>query len=611
MYFINNLNSLSLQTTSASYNTAPKTDNFGSTSASISWYAVPNAIEYSVMLSINNGLTYNLYNTTTNTNTTISGLDPSTTYHVRIYAKINGGFGFTTFDTTSASGPSLLISDTFIGSYGTSLNNRTTTTGNLTWVANNTYILSGNGKVILNTEVDGVIAYVSLPYSSYHIETSLASTYSDDNNKYYSALLLNYINDNNYFHIEPSSENDAIYIYRKIGGEFTLTYTLPRTITNNEVLNFKVDIENDEITLSINGLPTFVFQNIWLTPTHKVGYRCSRSGSPSVLGSVGEFLIYERYNRIRWPYFTKDVSAVPVVALGASGQWDDVDVNNPNIVWDVDRSEWILNYSGYGARQQDIQDYGYAISNSLNGPWVKSSANPVLSADAQDDKWAFNGGLARWKNKYWSVQGSDGGTSLRLRTSTNMYNWVDRGIVWSPSAGTYYNNAVFDAFLRTTENDTLELWCAVADGSGVRRIARAYVNENYTVTIPQSYYLAPPSLLFGNQFIGEPSVYVPPGKEGVQYLINFDSGTFNSNSRSIAQAVTIDGGQNWVWRLDASKADPSRPFESVQNFDSFVIVDNNIMHLFYGAAAYNGATLDIGIQIGHSQCSWPYTSLIY
>lgn len=609
MYLTKEINGLSLNNIT-SYNTSPTIQSYGTTSASISWYSVPNAVSYEVFLS-NDNVTYSLYASTSANTLSLSGLDQNSRYYLNIIAKVNGGFGYTSFQTSASIGPTLLIYDGLSGSYGTLLNSRTTDVGNLTWTANNAYILSGNNKITLSTEIDGAFAYLTLPYTSYKIETELVSTYSDDYNKYYSALLINYINANNFMHIEPSTENDQIYIYRCIGGVYTLIYTIPRTISNGEIIPIKVDIENTEITLEIGGLSKFTFVNSWLTPTHKVGFRCSRAGAPTIYGSAGKFYVYERINRIRWPYFTKDVVAQPVVALGTTGQWDDIDINNPNIVWDVDRNEWILNYSGYGGRIEDVQDYGYATSNSLNGPWVKVSANPVLSADVLDGKWAFNGGLARWKNKYWSVQGSGGGTSLRLRISNDMYTWTDHGIVWAPSAGTYYNNAVFDAFLRVTQDDRLELWCAAADAGGIRRIVRAYVNEDYTITKPASYYLEPPSFLFGNQFIGEPSVYVPPGKEGQEYLINFDSGTFNSASRSIAQAVTIDGGATWTWRLDASKADPARPFESVQNFDSFVIVDNGVMHLFYGAAAYNGATLGIGIQIGHSSCNWTYSSLSY
>lgn len=528
-------------------------------------------------------------------------------------AKVNASLAATNIDIFAGAGSIIAsyITDTFVGADDTPLNGRTTTTGAATWTAGSEYTLDGTGAIkMAASNADGILAFVTVPQTRFKFTTQLASTFGDTDNKAYMALLIHYIDANNFMHIEPDPQNNVVHIYRKVGGNYTLIFDLPMTLTSGQLVPVTIGIEGNEIKFEIGGFTKFTYFENNITASYKVGFRASSVGTPPAPCRATAIDIAPRGNTIRWPVFTKDASATPIIALGAGGAWDNTDVNNPTVFWHAASSKWICNYSGYNSTQNQIQDFGYALADSLTGPWTKYASNPVIEADGLDDKWAFNGGIAFWQGKYWSVQGSNGGNSLRVRTSTDGYAWTDRGIQWSPGqGGSYCSVTVYDAFLRVTETDQLELWCGVYDGS-LRRIARGYVNADYTITKPASAIFAPPTNVFGNVSIGEPSVFVPPGKEGQEILLSYDSNIFSSTHRSVAHAASLDGGVTWEHRIFASEGVASRPWEALQNFDSHMLLDNNVLHLWYGGAAYDGNVLDIGIQIGHASMPWTYSTLV-
>ena len=108
---------------------------------------------------------------------------------------------------------------------------------------------------------------------------------------------------------------------------------------------------------------------------------------------------------------------------------------------------------------------------------------------------------------------------------------------------------------------------------------------------------------------GEPMVYVPPGKEGKEMLITFDTAYANATGdRFISQALTVDGGATWHYRVGALLKGTG--WESKQVFDSCIHQGAGNLYLLYGGADITGAALNLDIQIGIAYAPFPYTSLV-
>ena len=123
----------------------------------------------------------------------------------------------------------------------------------------------------------------------------------------------------------------------------------------------------------------------------------------------------------------------------------------------------------------------------------------------------------------------------------------------------------------------------------------------------------PPIDVFGQVYVGEPSVYVPAGQEGKQILISFDGNAMRDSvqcQRRVCQAASLDGGTSWRFRVAASKPAGGGAWESLQNFDSHIERDGNALRLFYAGSDTVGGSLDLNIQLGRSDAVWPVDSLV-
>lgn len=293
------------------------------------------------------------------------------------------------------------------------------------------------------------------------------------------------------------------------------------------------------------------------------------------------------------------------VPLGAAGSWENTDINNPNVVWDPDRSQWSLNYTGYSeSKGGGIQDAGLATATTLDGPWTKAPTNPVF-VDDEAGRWSQNGGYARRPDGTWILAYSAvGGQQAWFATAPSPTGpWTKR-----PTWGRFWAS---DPHLRYREDGKLE--CTY------------YRDSNGTGWSGWNIYMRTSSdhgQTWGDQVKlldsmpvhwvqgGEPSVLVPPGMEDRVKLIAVDfmpDGSEAQSGRGTMLNMTRDGGQTWARHILSRRSYVAGTFDEYAAFDSYLVYDTTRRRLyeFYGGAQKpDNQTLGIGIQIGHKWTAW-------
>lgn len=429
----------------------------------------------------------------------------------------------------------------------------------------------------------------------------------------HAGVIFRYVSTTNFWYTFADSGNGRIMVYKVVAGTHTEMLRYAYSLASGTPVTLRVDCKGPNITLWIDGVERVTIVDWQHSTATGFGMRVGKSGAPagkpvwedfSVTAYAGTYL--------RWPVFTKYASN-PVVALGTGGAWDDKDVNNPNVVYDSANSRWALNYSGYDGDGSNVQDAGMAYATNLSGPWTKSASNPVMTSEAEDGIYTFKGGLVKKGSTWYHFYGSDNGTTIRLATATDLDGaWTRQGVVLEGTAAEWDANGVFDACVRLREDGTtFELWYGGStDGTqATRQIGYATSSDGVTFTKSGDNPLFGYPAWTSTEGLGAPSVYVPPGKEGSEYLVTFDAGRATTTTRrQLHQAISLDGGGSWRFRtlvLDSSAAG----WDNSQVFDSFILVDSGTMYLYYAGANTSGLALNLNIQVGVATCAWPHNTL--
>jgi hypothetical protein len=74
----------------------------------------------------------------------------------------------------------------------------------------------------------------------------------------------------------------------------------------------------------------------------------------------------------------------PILVKGAVGEWDDQEVCDPFVVYNLTPNQYWIYY--VGRNTANILGFGLATSSSISGPWIKHPANPILTG----------GGVGAW-----------------------------------------------------------------------------------------------------------------------------------------------------------------------------------------------------------------------
>jgi hypothetical protein len=532
---------------------------------------------------------------------------------------------------------SIFAEDDFIGSNGTFVESRVTNIGNKAWTTNaaGAFTLNGSGKATTTIQANANANVFDAGVSDFTITCSMSSYTPDNNLCVLADLLFRYVDAGNFWGVELDPRYNRIALYNKTGGsQFVRMFVADATVVSNAVTAIRVDCIGRNITLWVNGVQVASVVDTFNQTATKCGIYMGVNGPSGGFATFGPIKVTPALGlNYNWPLFTKNAAnaGAPVIALGSAGTWNATDINNPTPFYDAVNSRWAMLASGYtaaahstngNAPNSSIQNLGLWTSTTIDGPWTPYVSNPVMLANGTDGVGAFNGGAVQIGGTTYQAYVSDNGTTIRLATSTDLINWTRVGLIASstvPTSLSWKSNGVFDPMLRVRQgSNVIEMWCCGVDGAGTKRFGLLTSSDLGATWVDQTSVIPavlPPVSPFRNGSAGEPSVYVPPGQEGRQYLISFDyvpeiqSGN-PPIGRYIGQGISLDGGQTWAWRIEASKPG-TYSWESLQDFDSFMVdIGDGTLRLFNSGANTYGPALGLNIQIGEQSAPWGKTSLV-
>lgn len=486
---------------------------------------------------------------------------------------------------------------------GTTLTGRTTPVGGLSWTDQvGTFSISA-GAAIPASNTDGYIATFPGAVGTCTVTADVVPRGAGVNSNS-PGIVFRFIDTSNYWYCYPLIGATPTFFIRKVvAGVHNVIAEIPFSgVVSDTVLSVQLDLAGPDIRLSLNGTEILTVTDWDSANSTVIGLRYGRTGT-TVTAGQWNFLQVGTYQGARYTWPQPAYAATnPQIPLGSAGTWDSTDINNPNVVWDPVNTRWVMCYTGYwnnAGADSGIQSMGIATATAPEGPWTKASGNPVFT-DAAAGYYNMNGGIIYWGGLWYHAYGSGNGTTISLATSPDLVTWTTRGVVVSGG----WASSVFDAFLRVRQNGTtIELWYGGAV-SGGRSIGYATSTDGLSYTKQATPTLTRPAFAAGNTF-SEPSVYVPPGQEGTQMLICCDVSAPSSNDvRRIAQAVTLDGGVTWHWRLLAGPYGAPGSWAANGVFDSFQLVTGGRYYLYSSGAPTAGTALNLSIQIGYATADW-------
>lgn len=528
--------------------------------------------------------------------------------------------------------------DDFIGSNGTFVESRPTNIGNKVWSTNaaGAFTLNGSGKVVSTIQANANADVFDAGVSDFTISCPMSSFSPDGNLCVIAVLMFRYVDANNHWGIQVDPRYNRVTLYNKQGGtQFDQMYIADGTVINNAVTTCRVDCVGPTVTVWVNGVQIASETATFNQTATKCGIYMGVNGPSGGTATWGPIkvqpLLGYNYN---WPVFTKLAAngGAPVVPKGAAGTWNASDTANVQPFYDYVNSQWANLITGYtaaahatngNAPNSNIENLGLWTAPSIDGPWTPDVSNPVMLANGTDGIYAFNGGTVQINGINYMAYGSDNGTTIRWATSTDLHTWNRVGLICSASFPAANNSwrgqGVFDAFLRVRQgSNVLELWATGVGLDSNKRFGMLTSTDlgatwvDQTGTFPAAL---PPTGLFRNDSAGEPSIFVPNGQEGKQYLLSFDyvPQTQTGNppiGRFIGQGISLDGGLTWAWRI-AAATPGTYAWENLQVFDSCVItVGDGMLRLLHSGADTYGPALALNIQIGQQNATWDKVSLI-
>lgn len=290
----------------------------------------------------------------------------------------------------------------------------------------------------------------------------------------------------------------------------------------------------------------------------------------------------------------------PIIPLGASGTWEDVDVANPDVFYDTANSRWVMNYSGYDGA---VWLTGLAYSTDLL-TWTKEAANPVITLAAGESAIAANGTIVKKGSTYYFYYQAvkAGTTKIYCRTSTDLLNW-SVAFSGNPVINTDATEGTFTsdpAARLMPDGVTIEIFYnarAALIGGTPRAIWRATSTDGVNFT-KQGMLM---QSVGNNAQFGEP---YPLGDTGASYDVwtDYSSTSLTGNPRRIMRWELVTG----VWTDRGIILGPgTATWESIQVFDVCPIVSNGGLYIFYAGGPIAGGSENIGAQIGVATVQYP------
>ncbi len=287
----------------------------------------------------------------------------------------------------------------------------------------------------------------------------------------------------------------------------------------------------------------------------------------------------------------------PVIARGAPGEWDAVDVLNPSVI----RLRGRLHnyYSGF-----DGKVWRTGLATSTDGiTWKKSEQNPLLSPGGDDWDQAYisaNGAAIEWNGKVlYFYQGVDaqGITKIGLAISDDgiSFSKVSHP-VFDVSARPWESKAVADPYV-VKHGGMLYMYYLGMDAFSVQRlgVAQSADGVNWIRSSHGPVLDVGAAKSFDERGLGEPSVaYSPP------YFYMLYTGRDASEKRDIGLAISGDGVHWKKMSIDGLFSDKLRVA-----WNSHVICDTTLLRnadgtfsVWYGGGNRPSPDQNLNGQIG-------------
>jgi len=451
-----------------------------------------------------------------------------------------------------------------------------------------------------NRYTDGDLAVIDSGVSDLSI-SCVVTPFNSGSNHTHPGIVFRYQDSSNYWYYEVNPNYQQFHLYEVNGGTQSLRTQYRTTVTSGLSITLRVDCKGNNIVLYVNGVEIVTYVSASFKSNTKVGVRIGKGGSVSGSNATYSAFMVKPFSGLylNWPLFTESASN-PLIALGSPGSYDSNDANDPNVVYDSANNRYVMYYSAFNGGASG-QTTAIASATSLEGPWTKFSQNPVLSLGSLP--YGEDGGLVYWNNYWWKSYESSSG-HVGMAKSADLISWTNLGAVL-PDNCPGMSISPDGSFLRITQDgSTMQCWFTTGNTVG-------YVTStdgvNFTLG-SNSAFLSKSTGVYTSGFYS-PAVYVPPGKEGAQYLVMCDTFTYPSpTDRVITMNISLDGGATWHERY--AGLDRGTGWMSEQVFDADPIVVGNKMYLFHSGANTAGGTVNLNAEIGVAIADFDSTSLL-
>jgi hypothetical protein len=536
----------------------------------------------------------------------------------------------------SASGPTTFAQSNFSVAANTPIESTLLTPGAFTWSDSSAggFKADGAGNVFSAALVNLTHATFNLGQSNFTYSCNMSSYNSGTSICALASMIFRYQDANNYWKLELDSRYFRLNLYKNVAGVQTLVMPMGLGIVSGVFWTCRVDCIGQNITVWADGTEIGTWVDSTLDTATIVGIQVGVAGSPGTAAQWNS-LVWTTFQGINfnWPVFTPLSTTTPLIPLGTAGTYDDTDINSPNPAYDTFNNRYAMYASVYhdSGSHNNIQNLGAWYSSSIAGPWTASASNPIVTANGNDGAGAFDGTWLDFSNT-WIALNTENGTvpgTVGLMTATGNASGTDgpwTRVNYNVLTGTppaWRAAGMFEPIMRLRNDGILEAWFVGQSSGGTRAFGRMTSTTGLTWTEdPNNPLCTPLGALFnlGLGGIGGVSTFTPSvAVEGQQIMLSFD-GIWNPNpgpgtqTRSVSQAISIDGYKTWHFRLNALQAQGSG-FMSVQACDQFVWPPLNnigatILRMFYCGANVAGNELNLNLQIAEADAPWPYSTLL-
>jgi len=330
----------------------------------------------------------------------------------------------------SAYGNTVLISDTFTASNGTTINGRTPSPINVpggnwaTFATDTTLQIQSNKAVATASGFSGDVKTLAAD----NFRTSADVTFATADSNF--SFIFREQDVNNYMAavFNPTSVQIATIVSGST--TFVSTTTIP-ALTNGVTYTYTLEVVGYAMAISITG-------GIYTTKTEiarysNASFRTSSSGGVRVHASGVPASIIDNFQVSNWSPPVTEVwtkQAGPILGVGTSGQWDDFWVQMQSVFWNPD----VNLYWGYyvGFRNGGTPHTGLATSPD-GYVWTKYAGNPILPVGTG---WEANWVSAQivWREGANDYRMFFNGIDVSNRGQIGYATSTD-GVTWSKYAG--------------------------------------------------------------------------------------------------------------------------------------------------------------------------------